>query len=170
MVHCLTGARFTMNAEVLSWSGITTPDVEETVDQSPVWQTYQDPITGEILNKWVSESTGKADVPETPQNEAVRTIPCLARGIVDGGIRVAGSTEHFGDTYENIEYAKLWVPQNIKLHKNDRITNIRAKRGGEVIWTEADGSPVIFNVNGISPLFDAFNRPVEHFILLARAL
>jgi hypothetical protein len=171
MVTCLTAARFTMVAEVLHWQGRT--DHEET-DTSPEpagghYETYQDPITGELLNDWVPGTPDNTDTPDTDESAIVRTIPCLARGIVDGGIRVAGSTERFGDTYENIEFAKLWVPQRIKLFKNDRITNIRAKRGGEVIWTEADGSPVVFNVNGISPLFDAFNRPVEKFILLERA-
>lgn len=166
MVRCLTGARFTMQAEVLRWEGINVGDSDD-VTQG-YWESYQDPITGEIMNRWVP---GEPDNPDTPEVDPtdVRTIDCLARGIVDGGIRVAGSTERFGDTYENIEFVKLWVPQRVKLTKRDRITNIRAKRGGEVIWTDEDGAPVVFNVNGISPLFDAFNRPVEKFVLLERA-
>lgn len=167
MVTCLTGARFTMVAEVLRWEGVTSGG--PTAVTPGEWATHQDPITGEILNNWVPGTPDNSQTPSVDESTSVRTIDCLARGIVDGGIRVAGSTERFGDTYENIEFAKLWVPQNVKLFKNDRITNIRAKRGGDVIWTEADGSPVIFNVNGISPLFDAFNRPVEKFILLERA-
>lgn len=166
-VRCLTGARFTMVAEVLRWQGISTGDADDVTSGN--WDTFQDPITGEVLNEWVPGTVDNSTTPDRDEYEAVRTIDCLARGIVDGGIRVAGSTERFGDMYENIEFAKLWVPQRVKLFKNDRITNIRAKRGGEVIWQEADGSPVIFNVNGISPLFDAFNRPVEKFILLERA-
>lgn len=166
MVVCLTGARFTMNAEVLRWEGVTQGDDNDVSEGQ--WETFQDPITGEVMNNWVP---GSLDNPSTPNVDptSVRTIDCLARGIVDGGIRVAGSTERFGDTYENIEYVKLWVPARIKLTKRDRITNIRAKRGGEVIWTNEDGSPLVFNVNGVSPLFDAFNRPVESFVLLERA-
>ncbi len=167
MVVCLTGARFTMKADVLRWSGITTPQPTD-VDQSQGgWQSPQDPITGEVRNEWVPGVVDNPDTPDKDEYEVVRTIDCLARGIVDGGIRVAGSTERFGDLYENIEFVKLWVPQRVKIYKNDRITNIRTR--GEIIWTESNGDAIVFNVNGISPLFDAFNRPVEKFLLLERA-
>lgn len=166
MVICLTGAKFSMDAEVLRWEGHVEP-TETDVDQSQNWETYQDPITGEILNKWVP---GEADDPDTPEDESsqVKTIACLARGIASGGTRVTGSTERFGDTYENIEMVRLWVPAKTKLYKSDRITNIRDRRGGTVIWTEEDGSPTIFNVSGIVPLFDPFNNHTESYISLER--
>lgn len=167
MVTCLTAARFTMKCDILRWEGITDGDADDVTEGE--WETYQDPITGEIMNRWVP---GTEDDPLTPEVEPTapfRTIDCLARGIVDGGIRVAGSTERFGDTYENIEFVKLWVPNRIKLSKRDRITNIRAKQGGTVIWSNDDDTPIVFNVNGVSPLFDAFNRPIEKFVLLERA-
>lgn len=171
-MRCLTGNRFSMNAEVLTWTGITQSD-STTVDQSGTWVTYQDPITGEILNRWIPTSTGETDNPDTPGDESLTTvtIPCLARGIVDGGIRVAGTTERFGDMYENIDFVKLWTPAHVRVTKRDRITNIRWKKGGEVIWLdeEGDSAPTIFNVNGVTPLFDAFNRHVENFVLLERA-
>lgn len=168
MIRCLTAARFTMKADILTWTGITEGG---STDVTPGhWEDGpQDPITGEVRNVWVPESTGNSNDPATPINESFRTIDCLARGIVDGGIRVAGSTERFGDTYENIEFAKLWIPSRIKLTKRDQVTNIRSKVTGSAIWTDEDGSPTIFNVNGVSPLFDAFNRQVESFILLERA-
>lgn len=170
MVKCLTGARFTMDAEVLRWSEITTGG-DDDVTQGD-WGTYQDPITGEILNDWVP---GVPDNPATTtvvETRTLRTISCVARGIVDGGIRVAGTTERFGDTYENIDFVKMWVPASVRLSKRDRITNIRAKKGGRVIWVDEeydDGSrPTVFNVNGVTPLFDAFNNHVENFVLLEK--
>lgn len=161
---CLTGARFTMNAEVLR------QEFENSDNDSPAegtWTNYQDPITGAILRKWVP---GTPEVGSTPATD-FRTIPCLARGIVDGGIRVAGTTERFSDTYENIDYVKMWVPSNVKLSKRDRITNIRNKKNGVVVWAdeEGDGGPTVFNVNGVTPLFDAFNKHTESFVLLERA-
>ena len=173
MVVCLTGARFTMNAEVLRHDWASNDAIANPGSQPEgYWEQYQDPITGEILNNWVpGDGTIPNDDPLTPDvdERGIRTIDCLARGIVDGGIRVAGSTERFGDTYENIEFVKLWTPSRVKLTKRDRVTNIRAKRGGNVIWTDEDGAPIVFNVNGVTPLFDAFNRHVENFILLERA-
>lgn len=165
-IRCITGTRFTMNAEVLRWNAIT-EGTEEDVTEGH-WESYQDPITGEIRNDWIP---GTPDNPSIPgdQSTVLRTIDCLARGIVDGGIRVAGSTERFGDEYTNVEYVKLWTPARTRITKRDRITNIRAKRGGDVVWTDEDGAPVVFNVNGVTPLFDAFNRHVENYVMLERA-
>lgn len=167
-MRCMTSGRFSMNAEILGWSEVTEGDNDDVTPGS--WDTYQDPITGEIFNDWTA-----ADDPSTPDvNEAgtsLRTVECIARGIVDGGIRVAGTTERFGDTYENIDYVKMWVPAYVKITKRDRVTNIRDRKGGNVIWRdeERDGEPpTVFNVNGVTPLFDAFNRHVESFVLLER--
>lgn len=172
-VICLTGARFTMNAEVLSWVGTdaTGPIIDPPTEGE--WVTWQDPITGEIYNRW-EPTEDIPDDPLTPEVETTfKTIPCVARGIVDGGIRVAGTTERFGDSYENIDFVKLWVPSNIRLSKRDRVTNIRSKRGGKVIWVDEEWEdgirPTVFNVNGVTPLFDAMNRHVENFVLLERA-
>jgi hypothetical protein len=172
MVRCLTGARFTMNAEVLRQVGDnpTIPDnVEPEIGGN--WESYQDPITGAILNRWVPTDDQSEPLPDGSL-EPVRTIDCLARGIVDGGIRVAGTTERFGDTYENIDFVKMWTPPRVRLSKRDRITNIRAKKGGAVVWIDEeylDGTrPTVFNVNGVTPLFDAFNNHVENFVLLEK--
>lgn len=163
-MKCLTGARFTMQADILR------PEFETSDTESPVegeWGTYQDPITGAILRKWVPGVEANP-VTNTP-SATLRTIDCLARGIVDGGIRVAGTTERFGDTYQNIDYVKMWVPAKIKLTKRDRITNIR--KGSTVMWKdeESDGGATVFNVNGVTPLFDAFNKHTEDFVLLEKA-
>lgn len=169
MVKCITGARFTMNATVLRWVG------ETSNEHSPApgtWAMTQDPITGEILNKW-EPVVINIDNTATIKNEYEElTIPCVARGIVDGGIRVAGTTERFGDTYENIDYVKMWFPAKFKLTKRDRITNIRDKKNGTLIWVDEeylDGTrATVFNVNGVTPLFDAFNKHTESFALLER--
>lgn len=169
--QCLTGTRFTMEADVLKWTGIIDDGV---VPDNPegTWITYQDPVTGEVMNNW---TPGISDDDTTLEDETllVRAIPCLARGIVDGGIRVAGTTERFGDTYENIDYVKLWVPARILLTKRDRITNIREALTGKIVWLDeeyaAGSRPTVFNVNGVTPLFDAFNKHVESFVLLEKA-
>jgi hypothetical protein len=116
-----------------------------------------------------------ADNPNTSQDETVTIgeIACEARGIVDGGIRVAGSTERFGDTYENIYFVKLWVPLGITVTKRDRLTNIRDKNG-HFAWLDEESianpaKATVFNVNGVTPLFNAFNEITEWFVLLERA-
>lgn len=168
-MRCLLAGRFSMQAELLHWTGINEGDAND-VTQGPFGtNVYQDPISGEILYDWKPT----IDDPGTIEDEhaLLSTFDCIARGIVDGGIRVAGTTERFGDTYENIDFVKLWTPATVIITKRDRITNIREAQTGKVIWNneEDDGAPTVFNVNGVTPLFDAWNRHVENFVLLERA-
>jgi len=169
--HTLTGTRFSMTASLLRQ---TDPTGDPINPNEGTWETNQDPITGEIIRVWVPVSDGP-DNPDTPDYDPTyATIPCVARGIVDGGIRVAGTTERFSDTYENIDFVKMWVPTNILVTKRDRITNI-TNGAGQVVWRDEEfekpneSKATVFNVNGVTPLFDAFNRHVETFILLERA-
>lgn len=174
-IRCLTGIRFTMSATLLHQNDEYFPD-DIDVNDYGTWVNSQDPLTGEIVRVWVPY-----DNPDTPDVDEdtlkIGTIKCIARGIVDGGIRVAGTTERFGDSYENIDYVKLWVPAGVKISKRDRVTNIKDSTG-HVRWLDeefsdpaVDPTPAatVFNVNGVTPLFDAWNRHVESFVLLERA-
>jgi len=168
-MRCLLSGRFSMEGELLHWTGTEVGDSND-VFVGDFGSTYQDPITGEILNDW-QPVPDDPDTPDVNENATLGTFPCIARGIVDGGIRVAGTTERFGDTYENIDFVKMWVPASISINKRDRVTNLREAKTGIVVWRneEADGAPTVFNVNGVTPLFDAWNRHVENFVLLERA-
>lgn len=166
---CLTGARFDMMATLLHQGDDNGPTPDP--DGYGTWIKQQDPLTGEIVRVWVPI----ADDPSTSPDETVTIgeIPCLARGIVDGGIRVAGTTERFGDIYDNIDFVKMWVPSGVVITKRDRITNIRDK-GGHLVWLDEESianpaKATVFNVNGATPLFNAFNDMTEWFILLERA-
>lgn len=168
-IRCLTAGRMTMSAALLhrvdQYSPI--PDLTNYGD----WIDSQDPLTGQIIKVWQPFP----DLPSTPdvdESIAYARVPCVARGIVDGGIRVAGTTERFSDTYENIDFVKMWVPAGVKVSKRDRVTNLRDPRGN-IVWRDEEYSDPndiarasVFNVNGVTPLFDAFNRHVESFVLL----
>lgn len=168
-MRCLRGPLYSMEAELVPAyyepTQLPAPD-----EPGGYWESYQDPLTFEILQRWV-----KTNDPETPQDESqggtAITFPCMARGIIDGGIRVAGTTERFGDTYENIDYVRLKVPAHVKISKRDRVTNIRERAGGKVLWRdeENNGAPTVFNVNGVTPVLDGFNRHIENFVLLEKA-
>jgi hypothetical protein len=158
-------------------------------DEYGEWVESQDPLTGEIVRVWVPFED-QPDNPDTPETDPTfLEIPCIARGIVDGGIRVAGTTERFGDTYENIDFVKMWVPPTVRITKRDRITNIK-DISGRIRWRNEEyeardpDNPVdlsdpatynqylkatVFNVNGVTPLFNAFNRMTEQFVLLENA-
>jgi hypothetical protein len=175
-ITCLTGARFTMSATLLHQNSDYTPGYPD-LDLYGEWVNSQDPLTGEIVRIW-EPFPDVPDDPATPEiDPTVGVVPCLARGIVDGGIRVAGTTERFGDTYENIDFVKLWVPSWVRISKRDRVTNIKDK-SGHIRWLNEEFDdptdqlpPVatVFNVNGVTPLFNAFNDMTEQFVLLERA-
>ena len=182
---CLTSARFTMSAVLLHQNDPYVPTDGNPIDINKYgeWVRSQDPLTKEIIRVWkpYDEDIINPDDPSTPDIDEqihVGTIPVVARGIVDGGIRVAGTTERFGDTYENIDFVKLWVPGHVRISKRDRVTNIKDSRG-HLRWLDEEYSDpanpadtpraTVFNVNGVTPLFDASNVMKEQFVLLERA-
>jgi len=173
----------TMNATLLhqnNQNGSVVGDID--LEKYGSWVRSQDPLTHEIVRVWEPASNvfpGADGLPGTDDDISItRTIPCIARGIVDGGIRVAGTTERFGDMYENIDYVKMWVPPSVRISKRDRVTNIRDPRG-HIMWRDEEfadpldpndiAQATVFDVNGVTPLFDALNRHVESFVLLQRS-
>lgn len=139
---------------------------ETTGSTTGTWAHTQDSDSGAIIRVWV------ADDPNTSTSEGgIIGVPCLFRGIIDGGIRVAGTTERFSEIYENIDWAKMTFPANVNLTKRDRITNVR-DISGNILWREEeiDGSPAtVFEVRGITPIINPFGRHVENMALLERA-
>jgi len=175
-IQCLTAGRMTMQATLLHQNDPYQPEGDIDLDLYGEWIDSQDPLTGEVVRVWKHyDNPLTPDVNEDTLN--IGTITCVARGIVDGGIRVAGTTERFGDTYENIDYVKMWVPASTKISKRDRVTNIKDPRG-RIVWVDEEfvdprtvevPRATVFNVNGVTPLFNAFNRHTESFVLLERA-
>lgn len=168
---CVIGARFNMEAAILRQvTGATDPDE---VDETGEWVLQQDPDSGEIIRVWHDGSTGEADDPDTPEDESVSfdTFPCIARGIIDGGIRVAGTTERFSEIYENVDYVKISFPGWVKLSKRDRVTNIKDSNG-IVVWKEEelpDAPPTVFSVMGVTPIVDPYGVSIENTAMLERA-
>lgn len=100
----------------------------------------------------------------------IDTISCSARGILGGGIRVVGSTQTWDEDYEDVEWVKLRTASEIlfldeEILKSHQIGNIRRK-DGRLLWKDSKGEPLIFNISGIQPVLDAFDRISEVEVLL----
>lgn len=174
---CLMGAQFNMSATLLHQNDDYSP-VEGDIDLSLYgeWVRSQDPITKEIVRVWKPFE----DMPSTPDiDESIvfGKIPCVARGIINGGITANGNSENFGATYDNIDYVHMWTPTHIKISKSDRVTNI-SDPDGKIIWVDEEyvdprdtviPRATVFNVNGVTPLLDSFNRHTKNFVMLERA-
>lgn len=164
MVVCLTSARFNMKADILR-----STTESETTPGSGDWVLQHDPDSNEIIRVWVP-----ADNPDTPTDESLGTqvtFRCEARGIIDGGIRVAGTTERFGSGYQGVDYVRISFPASVFMERRDRVTNIRDKHG-KVLWKEeerTDQAATVFNVVGVTPVIDPFGTHIENVALLERS-
>ena len=172
-MRCLTSARFNMFADVLKQGQNAPPPDNPEYGQ---WVEQQDPLTHEIIRVWQPFEV-TPDNPATPEDEtSFLTVPCIARGIVDGGIRVAGTTERWGELYENVDYVRMVFPPNFVITKRDRITNIR-NRKGQILWKDEETDPTatsgwrstIFEVMGVTPVPDPWGNHIENVAMLSRA-
>lgn len=132
----------------------------------PDWHTEIDPISGEIIRVWTEDSDA------TSGNGVQKiVINCMARGVTNGGIRVAGTTQRYSNIYENIDWVVMTIPKSVILTKRDRVTDI-SNATGEIIWTEEEieGNPsTIFLAMGSTPVIDPFGNHIESTCLLQRA-
>jgi hypothetical protein len=125
--------------------------------------TSYDPDSGEVRKTW-----------QPLPNGAGVGIPCTFHGILEGGIRVAGTTERFGNIYENIDWAKMEFGPGQPISKRSQVTNVRNLKG-VIIWREEEMDPVngvfpptVFDVQGVTPVVDAFGNQTENSALLQR--
>jgi len=159
-MSCLIGSRFNMRATVLRQAG-TNPQE----NPGGHWETVQDPDSGAIERVWVADEDS-----DTPGNQTL-VINCMVRGVTNGGIRAAGTTQRFSDIYENVDWAIIQFPASVVLSKYDRVTNITNSRG-DLIWREEEinqAPATVFQVMGSTPVVDPFGNHIENTALLQRA-
>jgi len=174
MVKCLSGARMDTMVDVLRQGAADSENVD--ISQQGKHITVQNPRTGQLERKWVP----LVETDESTDESTVFSIPCTFQGILDGGIRVAGTTERFDKSYDNVDFAKMVIPEyhkgkRIVLSKRDRITNVRSRKTGKIIWVEEeldskdDVYPAtVFDVLGVTPVRLPLTDAVEYHVLLAR--
>lgn len=136
------------------------------LDSAGRWVYVQNEESGAIEQKWVDDE-GTIEVEGITRKD----VPLFAEGVLDGGIRVAGTTERFTREYENIDFVKAVFPANAMISKRDKVVNIRSKSTGEVLWKEEeiDGfPPTTFNVLGVTPVL-FLGKIVEKSALLERS-
>lgn len=160
-MRCITSSRFNMIATIIR------QDIYGTPRTSTEYANKQSALTFEVDRVWAEDSdTVTAGV----QHEDFR---CIARGIVDGGIRVVGTTERItpAGLIQSEDYVRVQFPADVALSKRDRVYNIRSAKSGVTLWKEEehDGAPTVFEVLGVTPIFDPFGQMVEQQALLQRA-
>lgn len=117
--------------------------------------------SGQIVRKWNKED------PYIIQNRT--------DGIIVRGFTSVASTEKWSKDYEPVEYAKMYVSTisidddekgAVTINRTFRVSNIRDRISGEILWLNEERDPIEFHVLGVTPIQDPFGRNVEYEILL----
>lgn len=172
MIQCLTSARFSMSAELLHWNVDGNEPAFTDGSPSGDWTLLQDSTTGEIKNIWTPRTIDEDPLdPDNPLTPVIDTFRCQARGVISQGVYASGSAETFGLHYETTDVVRMWVGAKTIITKRDRVTNIRDSKSKIPVFLDADfgNRPTVFNVHGVTPLFDGFNRHIQNYVLLERA-
>lgn len=99
----------------------------------------------------------------------------LTEGVLTRGVRGAAVSESWSKDYEAEERAKMFIastlidtdPINpVTLTRRFRVSNIRDRSTGQVLWLNDDNSALEFNIEGIIPINDPFGKIVEYEVLL----
>lgn len=162
-------SKYTMLVDVYT-SGNMVPDSNDfvTPPTNPGWA--QDPVSGEIIfdptpddpdNQ--DEGTIVRDASFIYQNLPPGTVWANIQGVLQGGIRVAGTTQRFSEVYENIDWVQ--VSTNAPLRKGHILSNIRYRKTGQVGWREEeikDYPATSFVVMGMTPVTAPFVGVIEY--------
>lgn len=179
--NCVLGARLSMTSDILKPLGdfADNPDVPASpTDPLGYWEYSQDPDSGAIERKWVGsipDDPATPDVDESLNNYQLTGVRCEVKGIMSGGIRVAGTTQRMSDMYENIEWLQSNFPADVNLTKNDKVTNIRNQKGvliyrnEEATGPSMAGGATVFDVMGVTPVTDPFGTIISQSVLLRRS-
>jgi len=127
------------------------------------------------LYEQVKEYNDAGQIVRSWDYENPRTIENRTMGILGGGIRVVGSTETWGEDYEPVEWAKMYIPsqqmrdvegEEVYITRRFRIGNIIDAQSKKKLWVGDDGDSIEFNIMGITPIADPFGVPMEYELLL----
>lgn len=161
-MRCLTSSKFSQTAVLLKQGLVADPTSPDTAGH---YEMVQDDLSGEVIRTWVSDDPGTT-IHETGE------FKCQARGILEGGIRVAGATERWAKgEYENVGFVQLRFPKDVIITQRDRVTKIKGP-DGNVQWLEEEygvNKATIFDVLGVQPVLDPFGKIIEMSALLTRS-
>lgn len=157
-------ARYTMWATVIP--RLVGPADSQPESGSGKYVRSQDPDSLQIVTTW------QPDSPTSPGNtEAQYDIQCYARGF-PASYRSSASTEKFvKGEYDAIDIIQFDYPLTVYLHRQSFVTNIRShEQDTDYLWVDnATGQSVVWEIQGITPAFDAFGKPLRNSAILKRA-
>lgn len=114
----------------------------------------------QVMMTETNEETGQVEAEELA---FLKTVPGYVYPYLEGGIRGMGTGERFDEKYANTDY--LRIKTSLELDKSWRVTNIRKKRGGQVVYQEQiTGLPTVYNVDGSAPLANPLTGNIDEWV------
>ena len=166
-MSCFSSARYNCTAVILRPVGSS-----DTVGGGQN-QYVQDPISGAIVRKWTNDSNSS----EVGVQKI--TFDCSAEGFADAGIRVLGTNEKVDDLFRLTDMVKIFFSPSVHITGRDKITEIREKRSGKLVWREEESEyisggqwvekPTVFDVRGVTPVINPMVGNNENYAILERS-
>jgi hypothetical protein len=153
MVRCIGGAKMTMTATIVTRLANEGSNVGE-----GTYERYQDEDSGEILQRFIPAASAPVG---SRIFKAEYDIPCFARGYTDLGFRSSANRESVlkGD-YSIFEAIEFTYPGRYnRLTRQSYITKIVDTKTQTPLWVEEEtGQSTVFQVQGMTPLYDPFGK------------
>lgn len=117
--------------------------------------------SGQITRRWDRED------PYIIQNRS--------ESILVQGFTTVASTEKWSKDYEPVEYVRMYIKTPsvdddekgpVVINKSFRVSNIRDRITGDILWLNEERDPIEFLVLGVNPVQDPFGRNIEYELLL----
>lgn len=99
----------------------------------------------------------------------------LTEGVLTDGVQGASVSEIWKEDYEPTEKVKMFISDSlidpdpinpVVLTRRFRVSNIRDRATGKVLWLNDAGDPLEFNIQGIIPINDPFGKIVEYEVIM----
>lgn len=99
----------------------------------------------------------------------------LTEGVLTDGVQGAAVSEVWTENYEPQEKVKMFIADSlidpdpinpVTITRRFRVSNIRDRATGKVLWLNDEGEPLEFNIQGIIPINDPFGKIVEYEIIM----
>jgi hypothetical protein len=168
LIRNINNARYTMWATVIPKFAAGAP-TDGTVKGQYVRK--QDDITGAVTTEFVADSNQSTSNSPTAQYE----IRCYARGYTDLGYRSSGNREvYIKGQYNIMDAIQFDFPADVDLSLQSLVTNIRTapdpRDDKYLLWVDtATGKPVVWQVQGVTPVYDPFGKLLRNTTVLLRS-
>lgn len=131
------------------------------------YQRVQDADSGEVRMKFVPDPSVT-----DPQVSSRFEIKCYARAYTALGYRSSANRESIvQQDYQAVESIQFDYPKSVLLNRQALITNIRGHESlDDWFWLNEDtGNPIVWEVQGVSPVHDPFGKHIRNTTVLKRA-